>query len=248
MVGDKDTVIEECNLTECNKVPKWQKKACVTEKRNCILQRMALGYSYGDDYNTVIGCVPVTASWDVWLLAGFEAKVKLPFQQECGADFDDTIMSYFNNKEAKEEIIKRQTWDDANFFNRAGPWFDAGLDVSAGVGNSNLFAVGVGGEASVMEADCFATSWVTGLGYDFQNKDIFGKVHIDVTKTLQGPNGSLYAYLGYPCVKVCRKWGVPYPCGTKQCRETFPFFDFELFEKDTDVLFCYEQGNPTPTP
>ena len=67
-----------------------------------------------------------------------------------------------------------------------------------------------------------------------------GTLKEDITNTLTGPQGNVFFYVRYPCIKWCKKWGIPYPCGFKACQAKKNIVGFKTFERE-DVLFCEEQ-------
>jgi hypothetical protein len=184
------------------------------QRAECLRERWAFGKSTRINKNFVVGVVPLTASFEAWGLIGAEISLDLP--DNCADTFE--------------------------FEARTGPWADLGTALTAGVGNSRVFSVGVGGELDPLLGDTFfATVSVNDLVYDTDLGTVTGALHEDVTNTLTGPQGNVFFYVGYPCIKICRKWGIPYPCGFKQCKKKLPIVGFKTFEIE-DVLFCDEQG------
>ena len=126
----------------------------------------------------------------------------------------------------------------------AGPSTAVEADVSAGVGTSSTFSAGVGGDITLISNTLYATANAS-VAYNILDNQIEGILTEDVTNILKGPEGGVYVYVGYPCVKICRKWGVPYPCGTKTCRKKEYLDKWSSFELK-DVLFCDEQPAVVP--
>jgi hypothetical protein len=122
-----------------------------------------------------------------------------------------------------------------------GPRADIEADLSAGVGSSKAgLSAGVGGDISFLSDTFYATTSAS-LAYDEVAQEIEGTLTEVITNTLTGPNGGLYAYVGYPSIKICRKWGVPYPCGTKTRKKKKYLDKWSSFERK-DVLFCDDQA------
>ena len=114
---------------------------------------------------------------------------------------------------------------------------------SAGVGSSKGFSAGVEGNVRLIKDTFFARAQVQDLGFkDIGETRIGGTLVEDVTNTLTGPKGNLNLFVGYPCVKWCKgAFGIPYPCGTRQCKNRKSVASFSTFEKK-DVLLCREQS------
>ena len=63
-----------------------------------------------------------------------------------------------------------------------------------------------------------------------------GELHEDITNTLTGPQGRVFFYVNYPCIKFCKKWGIPYPCGFKPCQAKKNIVGFTTLSGRT--FFC----------
>ena len=163
--------------------------------------------------NFVVGIVPLTASFSAWGTIGAE----LVISTTCSGT-------------------------GLGLSSHAGPYADLGTEVSAGVGNSRFLAVGVGGELNPLFGNTFFAT-VALQDLTLNEGFISGRLHEDITNTLTGPKGSVFWYLGYPCVKLCGGW---FPCGLKQCKYKKPFVSFKTFERK-DVLFCAEQSFNGPS-
>jgi len=124
-----------------------------------------------------------------------------------------------------------------SFETHTGPWASIGTEVTAGVGTGALSA-GVGGELDPLLEDTFFATVSAAL--DSTGVDLEGTLHEDVTNTLTGPQGNVFFYVRYPCIKFCKVWGIPLPCGFKACQAKKNIVGFTTFERE-DVLFCDEQ-------
>nr|MDJ0866176.1 hypothetical protein [Myxococcota bacterium] len=132
----------------------------------------------------VVGVVPLTASIGASGQLGFLVEAGVPV---CDEDFGN----------------------ETEFQAHTGPYFDVGMLANAGVGSSKAFAVGIEGEATLIEDTFFAKAEVQRL--KLEGSLLSGTVVEDITNTLEGPKGGLYLYVGYPCIDWCRWWGIPYP-------------------------------------
>lgn len=162
----------------------------------------------------VVGVVPLTASIGASGQLGFLVEAGIPV---CDENFGD----------------------ETAFQAHTGPYFDVGMLANAGVGSSKAFAVGIEGEATLIEDTFFAKAEVQSLG--LVDSQLSGTVVEDITNTLEGPKGGLYLYVGYPCIEWCRWWGIPYPCGFKQCKSRQSIFKFRTYTKK-DVIMCKSQS------
>jgi hypothetical protein len=125
-----------------------------------------------------------------------------------------------------------------SFEAHTGPWANLGTQVTAGVGTGALSA-GVGGALDPLLEDTFFAT-VSVLDLRVEENTLRGELHEDITNTLTGPQGRVFFYVRYPCIKFCKKWGIPYPCGFKACQAKKNIVGFTTFERE-DVLFCEEQ-------
>jgi len=164
----------------------------------------------------VVGVVPLTASIGASGQLGFLVEAGIPV---CSDDFGD----------------------ETSFQAHTGPYFDVGMLASAGVGSSKAFAVGIEGEATLIEDTFYAKAEVLHLSLSLAENELSGTVREDITNTLDGPKGGLYLYVGYPCIEWCRWWGIPYPCGFKQCKSRQSIFKFRTYTKK-DVIMCESQS------
>jgi hypothetical protein len=165
----------------------------------------------------VVGVVPLTVSMGASGQLGFLIEAGIPVCPDEDFELED----------------------ETSFQAHAGPYFDVGMLASAGVGSSKAFAVGIEGEATLIEDTFFAKAEVMQLS--LVGSSLSGTVREDITNTLDGPKGGLYLYVGYPCIKWCRKWGIPYPCGFKQCKSRESLFKFKTYTKK-DVIMCKSQS------
>jgi len=160
--------------------------------------------------NFTIAVVPITAHLEGSGKVGFLTNVSIPI---CEAGFTTTT-----------------------FQAQAGPYAELGMQASGGVGTSKGFSGGVGGEATLLSDTFLATAQVE-LEFLTGPLRVVGQLTEDITNTLKGPFGSIFLFVKYPCVKWCKSWGIPYPCGWKQCQARKGIYDFASFEKE-DVLLC----------
>ena len=180
------------------------------ERIDCLKECWAFGKSTSFNKNFVVGVVPLTASFSAWGLIG--AEISMDATIGCNIPL--------------------------SFEAHTGPWANLGTEVTAGVGAGALSA-GVGGALDpLLEDTFFATVSIIDLATDGVN--LTGALHEDITNTLTGPQGKVFFYVRYPCIKFCKKWGIPYPCGFKKCQAKKNIVGFTTFERE-DVLFCDEQ-------
>ncbi len=179
-------------------------------RADCLQGCWAFGKSTAFNKNFVVGVVPLTASFAAWGLIG--AEVSMGVTASCG--------------------------NPLSFEAHTGPWASLGTEVTAGVG-TGAFSAGVGGELDpLLEDTFFATVSIIDLASDGIN--VTGALHEDITNTLTGPQGNIFFYVRYPCIKFCKVWGIPFPCGFKPCQAKKNIVGFTTFERE-DVLFCDEQ-------
>ncbi len=179
------------------------------EVNQCLRDCWAFGDGTSVERDFPVGGVPVTASFFTAGTAGFEVSAGAP----CGQD------------------------TTTEFTASAGPWADLSMDVSAGVGSSQAFAVGAGGSATLINDTLFARAQ---FDLALTGSSLNTTLRHDITNKLTGPNGKLYLYAVYPCIKFCSAWGIPYPC-FKLCKSTQDVAKFQTFSKE-DVLFCEEES------
>jgi hypothetical protein len=114
------------------------------------------------------------------------------------------------------------------------PYFAITGYASAGV-NLVVASVAVRGDLELLRdeltASMGATLAVTGAG-----RYLEGRLLLDATNVLTGPNGRIFLEATYPGVKLCKVLGVPVPCGVTTHRKEKTLAKFETFTK-TDVLF-----------
>ena len=177
---------------------------------DCLMENWAFGKSTSFTKNFVVGVVPLTASFSAWGLIGAEIYMGVTVEN-CGP---------------------------LSFEAHTGPWANLGTEVTAGVGASALSA-GVGGALDPLLEDTFFAT-VSVLDMRVEGANLLGALHEDVTNTLTGPQGNVFFYVRYPCIRWCKKWGIPYPCGFKACQAKKSIVGFKTFERE-DVLFCDEQ-------
>lgn len=210
----------ECGITLFNDFSQASVEQCTdlndagllndAELADCYKNAGGLYKSKDVTKDFVVGVVPLTASFSAWGMIGAELVVEIT----CS----DTGLGLSSH---------------------AGPYAGLGTEVSAGVGSSRFLAVGVGGELNpLFNNTFFATVALQDLSV--AGGSVSGTLHEDITNTLTGPQGSVFWYLGYPCIKICKAWRIPYPCGLKQCKSKKPFVSFKTFERK-DVLFCDNQ-------
>jgi hypothetical protein len=114
------------------------------------------------------------------------------------------------------------------------PYFTISAYASAAI---NLVAVTAGARGDVeLLADDFETSLTAELAVTNGGRYLDGRLLLNATNVLTGPNGRLYLFVTYPGVKICRVLGVPVPCGVVTHRKEKTIAQFETFTK-TDVLF-----------
>ena len=181
------------------------------ERVDCLKECWAFGKSTSFTKNFVVGVVPLTASFSAWGLIGAEISMGID-QIACGVPLA--------------------------FEAHTGPWANLGTEVTAGVGAGALSA-GVGGALDPLLEDTFFATVSVELSSVGGN--VTGLLHEDITNTLTGPQGKVFFYVRYPCIKFCKKWGIPYPCGFKKCQAKKNIVGFTTFERE-DVLFCDEQA------
>ena len=114
----------------------------------------------------VVGVVPMTVSMGASGQLGFLVEVGVPV---CDDSFGDTT----------------------SFQAHTGPYFDVGMLASAGVGSSKAFAVGIEGEATLIEDTFFAKAEVMDLTFYTVDSTLEGTLREDITNTLDGPKGGL---------------------------------------------------------
>lgn len=93
------------------------------------------------------------------------------------------------------------------------PSVDVGAYVKAGVGVS-AYSAGVYGDLIIVKED-FQNTASAALTYK-ANDYIEGTLRENITNIFTGPKGSTGLYATYTKAKWCKKWGVKYPCGTKE--------------------------------
>jgi hypothetical protein len=180
------------------------------KRADCLKENWAFGKSTSFTKNFVIGVVPLTASFSAWGLIGAEIYMGVTVES-CGP---------------------------LSFEAHTGPWANLGTEVTAGVGASVLSA-GVGGVLDPLLEDTFFAT-VSVLNLRVEDSTLSGELHEDITNTLTGPQGRVFFYVRYPCIKFCKVWGIPFPCGFKACQAKKNIVGFKTFKRE-DVLFCDEQ-------
>ena len=180
------------------------------ERIDCLKECWAFGKSTSFNKNFVVGVVPLTASFSAWGLIGAEISMGVD-EIACGVPL--------------------------SFEAHTGPWANLGTEVTAGVG-AGAFSAGVGGALDPLLEDTFFAT--VSVELSSEEGDVTGVLHEDITNTLTGPQGKVFFYVRYPCIKWCKKWGIPYPCGLRACQAKKNIVGFTTFKRE-DVLFCEEQ-------
>jgi len=177
--------------------------------------------SKGTERDFVVGIVPLTAAFEASGKLGFLVEAAIPV---CDPNYVDTL-----------------------FQAHMGPYMDVGMLASAGVGTSKGFSAGIEGQATLIEDTFFTRGQVGQLTLLQAPVRVSGTLTTDITNTLEGPKGSINLFVGYPCFKFCRVFGVPIPCGVAQCKSRKSIFRFTTFTKQ-DVLLCREATTSVEVP
>ena len=176
----------------------------------------------GASTNLVVGIVPLTAAFEASGQLGFLVKAGVPV---CDTSYADTV-----------------------FQSHAGPYLDVGMLASAGVGTSWGFSAGIEGQATLIEDTFFTRAEATSLQLlPTTPAQVSGTLTEVITNTLVGPSGGINLYVGYPCIKWCKWFGIPYPCAIAQCKARQSIFRFSTFTKE-DVLMCEDASAAVAVP
>ena len=80
-----------------------------------------------------------------------------------------------------------------------------------------------------------------------ESGEIDGSLTAHAENELHGADGTISAYVEFPKIKWCKRWGVPYPCGTEGHRTSRGLVQWDGYRKD-DVLLHYEKTLAVPLP
>jgi len=163
-----------------------------------------------------IGPVPLTAE------AGAEGSFAIMLSATLSAVDNTPILSTDNNL----------------------PDVDFDLYVSAGVGNS-LFSAGPIVTLVILDELLNVYGYAT-VDYDEGLDQLdTGSIGMKITNDIESIKGKFGLYVKYRTVKWCKKWGVPYPCGTKKKKKTKYYYKTKalydkkitLYENDKNWTF-----------
>jgi hypothetical protein len=116
------------------------------------------------------------------------------------------------------------------------PQMDFDLYASAGVGNSSFSAGPIAALVMIKEILNFY-NYAT-LDYD-ENLDKLnsGSIGMKITNDMESIRGKFGVYVRYRTIKWCKKWGIPYPCGTKKKKKTRYYYRTKALYDKTYQLY-----------